>query len=105
MPIYEYQCFSCNSNFEATQKISDKPLKKCPSCGGKVSKLISQTTFHLKGSGWYTTDYTKKNSPTPTPTAVTNNDTTNDTKKEKKEASAPNNTKSPCGGACQCVRS
>ena len=59
MPIYEYQCQKCGT-FEATQKITDKALTKCPSCKGKVKKLISNTSFQLKGTGWYVTDYARK---------------------------------------------
>jgi putative FmdB family regulatory protein len=58
MPIYEYNCKRCG-DFEITQRISEDPLKKCPTCGAKVSKLISTSAFHLKGSGWYMTDYGK----------------------------------------------
>jgi len=60
MPIYEYKCEDCSGEFEIEQKISDKPLKKCPKCGGKVKRLISNTSFVLKGSGWYLTDYARK---------------------------------------------
>jgi putative FmdB family regulatory protein len=59
MPIYEYQCQKCGT-FEATQRITDKPLSKCPTCKGKVKKLISNTSFQLKGTGWYITDYARK---------------------------------------------
>ena len=65
MPIYEYQCSKCGEIFEAFQKISDAPLTECRFCRGKVEKLISQTSFQLKGSGWYLTDYAKKNSSSP----------------------------------------
>ena len=58
MPIYEYNCKRCG-DFETTQRISEDPLKKCPTCGAKVTKLISTSAFHLKGSGWYMTDYGK----------------------------------------------
>lgn len=57
MPIYEYKCTKCNEQFEVIQKFSDEPLKKCKSCGGKLKKLITNTSFVLKGSGWYVTDY------------------------------------------------
>jgi len=60
MPIYEYECQSCQRHFEVVQKFSEKALKKCNSCGGKLQKLISQSSFHLKGSGWYVTDYVRK---------------------------------------------
>jgi putative FmdB family regulatory protein len=56
MPIYEYSCPTCGE-FEVTQRITDAPLKKCPTCKSKVRKLISSTSFQLKGSGWYATDY------------------------------------------------
>ena len=60
MPIYEYQCGKCGEIFEAFQKITDAPLKKCKFCSGEVEKLISQSSFQLKGSGWYLTDYSNK---------------------------------------------
>jgi putative FmdB family regulatory protein len=59
MPIYEYRCEKCDSHFEVIQKFSDKPLKFCSNCKGRLTKLISQTSFQLKGSGWYVTDYAK----------------------------------------------
>jgi len=59
MPIYEYKCQNCGT-FEITQRITDKSLGKCPSCKGKVKKLISNTSFQLKGTGWYITDYARK---------------------------------------------
>ncbi len=60
MPIYEYECESCNKRTELLQKIADAPLTVCPDCGGKVRKLISSAGLHFKGSGWYVTDYAKK---------------------------------------------
>ena len=57
MPLYEYQCSSCNKVHEVVQKFSDAPLSLCPECNGPVTKLISMNSFALKGSGWYTTDY------------------------------------------------
>ena len=59
MPIYEYQCQKCGT-FEVTQRITEKALAKCPTCKGKVKKLISNTSFQLKGTGWYITDYARK---------------------------------------------
>jgi putative FmdB family regulatory protein len=59
MPIYEYDCQKCGT-FETTQRITEKPLAKCPTCKGKVRKLISNTSFQLKGTGWYITDYARK---------------------------------------------
>jgi len=57
MPIYEYQCEKCKKTFEQFQKITDEPLKMCPDCKGKVKRLISQTSFSLKGAGWYKDGY------------------------------------------------
>jgi putative FmdB family regulatory protein len=59
MPIYEYQCGKCGT-FEATQRISDAPLRRCPTCKSKVTKLLSAPSFQFKGSGWYVTDYASK---------------------------------------------
>ena len=72
MPVYEYQCTVCGQVEEAFQKISEAPLESCSHCQGHLKKIISQSTFHLKGSGWYVTDYggkkagtgTKEKSPT-----------------------------------------
>jgi len=62
MPIYEYICKSCKFEFEVLQKISDDTLKICPNCNqNSVVKLISNTNFKLKGTGWYVTDFAKKN--------------------------------------------
>lgn len=63
MPIYEYKCTACSHEFQAMQKFSDAPVHQCPTCGSPVKKLISRSSFHLKGTGWYLTDYAKKNSP------------------------------------------
>lgn len=58
MPIYEYQCKSCGHELEAFQKLSDDPLKECPSCGDlELNKLVSAAGFRLKGGGWYETDF------------------------------------------------
>jgi putative FmdB family regulatory protein len=59
MPLYEYKCHSCGKTFEVIQKFSDEPLQIHAGCGGPVEKLLSAPAFHLKGSGWYVTDYGK----------------------------------------------
>ncbi len=60
MPIYEYECTKCGKIEEVSQKFSDKPLTQCKQCSGKLHKLISHSSFHLKGTGWYVTDYANK---------------------------------------------
>ena len=60
MPLREYQCDACGHRFEVIQKMSDPPLEACPKCGEILRKLQAAPAFHLKGSGWYATDYAKK---------------------------------------------
>jgi putative FmdB family regulatory protein len=57
MPVYEYECSGCQKIFEIQQRIADAPVSVCPDCGGSVRKLISMSSFQLKGSGWYTDGY------------------------------------------------
>ena len=60
MPIYEYECENCGRIEEVLQRFSDTPLTRCRHCSGKLHKLVSQSAFHLKGAGWYVTDYARK---------------------------------------------
>jgi len=60
MPLYEYKCTKCETVIEKLQKFSDQPIKKCKICGGLMKRIISKNTFHLKGNGWYVTDYKNK---------------------------------------------
>jgi|SRR5438034_4393818 len=69
MPLYEYQCEECDHRFEVIRKFSDPPLETCPKCGGAVRKLLSSPAIQFKGSGWYITDYARKDS-----TAASGND-------------------------------
>jgi putative FmdB family regulatory protein len=62
MPIYEYRCRACGKDLEVMQKITEDPLTGCPYCGGELQRLISNTGFILKGTGWYVTDYARKDS-------------------------------------------
>ncbi|MBU2053486.1 MAG: zinc ribbon domain-containing protein [Proteobacteria bacterium] len=63
MPIYEYKCGKCSKQFEVFQGISDPAVTSCRFCSGRVRKLMSLSSFHLKGSGWYATDYSGKKAP------------------------------------------
>ena len=76
MPIYKYTCEKCGSHVEVIQKVSDPPLKRCSKCRGKLSKDVSRTSFQLKGSGWYATDYPTSKTAAP-----------RDNKEDKKEKS------------------
>ena len=57
MPVYEYECGKCVKVFELQQRVADAPLRVCPDCGGEVHKLISRSSFQLKGGGWYSDGY------------------------------------------------
>jgi putative FmdB family regulatory protein len=85
MPLYEYECEKCGHRFEKIQKFSDKMVKKCPECGGKVEQMISAPAVQFKGSGWYVTDYANK-SQGPAPS-----DGGKDSKKEEKSKSDSSN--------------
>jgi len=82
MPLYEYQCKKCGHRFEKIVKFSDKPLKKCPECGGVVEQTISAPAVQFKGSGWYVTDYAKKSS-----TPASSDSGSKDSKKDDKRKS------------------
>ena len=79
MPIYEYECMKCGRIKEVLQKISDNPLTQCEHCSGELHKLVSQSSFHLKGTGWYVTDYADKK----TSDSSDKNNSANATKSEK----------------------
>jgi putative FmdB family regulatory protein len=89
MPLYEYQCKSCGSTIEVIQKFSDRALRKCSGCSGPLQKLVSRSSFHLKGGGWYTNDYSTSKSASP----------------KSESPSTESKTKKPCdagssGGGC-----
>jgi putative FmdB family regulatory protein len=82
MPLYEYQCKKCGHRFERIQKFSDKPVKKCPECGGPVEQTISAPAVQFKGSGWYVTDYAKKSG-----TSASDGDSSSKTESKKDDKS------------------
>lgn len=89
MPIYEYKCLKCGSVLEALQKVSDKPLKKCPKCKGPIKKVISPPALQFKGTGWYVTDYAQKKKP------EKETETEAKTKQEKKDSTQKKKSSSP----------
>jgi putative FmdB family regulatory protein len=100
MPIYEYECEQCG-RFEVIQKFSDKPYKECPRCKEKgkksaVSKALSASAFHLKGSGWYKTDYSSGSSSSSSSTKSSTSATSSSS--ETSDATP----KKACGTGCGC---
>ena len=61
MPVYEYECKACEKIFEVQQRIADEPLKNCPECESELTKLMSMSSFQLKGGGWYADGYSSSN--------------------------------------------
>jgi putative FmdB family regulatory protein len=88
MPIYEYECTKCGKTTEAIQRFSDPPLMSCSHCSGDLHKLISMSTFHLRGSGWYVTDYAGKNHSS-SPTKSTDTSGTESSEKKSESTSSP----------------
>jgi len=95
VPIYEYACKKCGHQAEIWQKFSDPLISKCELCHGKMKKIISQSTFHLKGSGWYVTDYASKRGGKETKSTKSDKDTGS---KETKSAADKSEKKSPSTG-------
>lgn len=85
MPIYEFECENCHKITEVVQSISSPPLAACPACQSKVKKLISQSSFHLKGGGWYADGYSAP------------------AKKEKAPKETPQSCPKSQGGSCPCA--
>jgi putative FmdB family regulatory protein len=85
MPLYEYECKKCHHRFERIVKFSDRPMKKCPDCGGPVEQTITAPAVQFKGSGWYVTDYAKKSSAT---ASSSNGDSSSKDESPKKESAS-----------------
>ena len=92
MPLYEYQCEKCGHRFEKIQKFSDRMVKKCPECGGRVEQMISAPAVQFKGSGWYVTDYANK-SHTPSPEGGGSDSKKEDGSKSKSDDSSKESSK------------
>jgi putative FmdB family regulatory protein len=106
MPLYEYECDACGHRFEKIQKFSDPLVDVCPKCGsGPVRKLMSSPAIQFKGTGWYVTDYAKKDGGARDTKSGTSE--TKDTKdaKDAKDADAPKETKTPADGGTKDTKS
>jgi putative FmdB family regulatory protein len=106
MPIYEYECPACG-RFEVIQKFSDKPLKQCPQCNEKgkknpVERAVSASAFHLKGSGWYKTDYSSGNSSSTSSKKSKGASSEASGSSSEKSSSTESKPKGGCGSGCGC---
>ena len=102
MPIYEYECRGCGELHEFIQKFSDGPKRKCPSCGKlRLKKLISAAAFHLKGDGWYVTDFRDKGKSKDkgkSDSAESPSDSKSDSKSSESKSAESKSTDSKSGG-------
>jgi putative FmdB family regulatory protein len=94
MPLYEYQCDACGHRFEHIQKFSDPLLTVCPQCDGALHKLVSSPAFQFKGTGWYVTDYAKKDRGAEAEKSSDGKETTSDTKSTSDKTDTADKTKS-----------
>ena len=89
MPIYEYRCNACGEEYERVQRITDDTKPPCEACGAEeVARLVSMSSFHLKGSGWYVTDYKNSSRPGSQPAAKEDGGDKTPAEPEKKETKA-----------------
>ena len=102
MPLYEYACDKCGKRSEILQKFTDAPVEVCEECGGHLTKLMSRTSFQLKGTGWYASDYKKPPvttaSPASTPTSNTTSGAGSGDTKASPAATVPAAPAKPSGG-------
>src|SRR5687767_15017282 len=94
MPLYEYQCESCQKVTERIQKFSDPLMETCPACGGTVKKLLSSPAFQFKGTGWYITDYARKSSNGSSTSSNTSSDSGDKAEKSEKSERSEKSDKS-----------
>jgi putative FmdB family regulatory protein len=102
MPIYEYRCRKCGQETEVIQKFSDRPLQRCKECRGKLDKLISRTSFQLKGGGWYAHGYGASGSGKSSKSDSSDSKGKKDSEKKdsgKSESSSASSTKKEAAGA------
>jgi putative FmdB family regulatory protein len=95
MPIYEYECRGCNTVFEIFQRMAEEPLLTCPDCCGPVKKLVSMSSFQLKGGGWYADGYSNKAGNGSDPAAVGSTAKKSDAKTAEADKPAKKNTDTP----------
>jgi len=101
MPIYEYQCDKCQQVTEAWQSLADEPLTTCQSCAGTLRKLISMSSFHLKGGGWYADGYSAAKSCAKTESCPAKTCSESCSTKSGSETVSKTESKPSCGqGAC-----
>jgi len=96
MPLYEYRCTKCGHEIEVLQKFSDRPKRRCGECSGKLEKLISRTSFQLKGGGWYDQGYGSRSGAKGTESSGSS-DSKSDSGKKSDSGSGSSDSKSDSG--------
>lgn len=99
MPLYEYECDSCGHRFEVIQKFSDALVDTCPKCGATVHKLMSSPAIQFKGSGWYITDYAKKDSTSATKAGTPKEGSTSNSEGSSSSGESSGSTSAPAAPA------
>jgi putative FmdB family regulatory protein len=99
MPLYEYECETCGARFEVIQRFSDPAVDACRTCGGPVHKLISAPAIQFKGTGWYITDYAKKNGSGPPAEPSSSSAPAGDGKSDSSSSSKPASSTSSSSGS------
>jgi putative FmdB family regulatory protein len=97
MPLYEYECDACGHRFEVIQKLADPPVDTCPVCGKPVHKMQSAPAFQFKGTGWYVTDYARKDGAKP-PTDGASTDAANPKKETTDKPKKADSAEKPATG-------
>ena len=97
MPLYEYECETGGHRFERIQKFSDPPVETCPTCGGKVRKLLSSPAIQFKGSGWYITDYARKSSSESSQSSTSKSEGTSGSKESSSSSTSTGSSTPPSG--------
>jgi putative FmdB family regulatory protein len=106
MPIYEYECTSCCKVIEVIQRMTEDPLTNCPDCSGTVNKLVSKSSFQLKGGGWYADGYSSKSSngsgSTPKDKSTKDKSTKNSSPKAEKTTSSSSDSSATTKSKADC---
>ena len=101
MPLYEYRCRSCKRTVEVLQKLDDRPLRKCEECSGRLDKLVSRTSFQLRGGGWYADGYGKSSKSKSSESSSSSSSSSSPSSSSSSTDKSKSGSKSTSGGSTQ----